>query len=226
MKRTRVAQMDKASWTRVAQHLGGPGLPLVCHASGNPPRQKTWSLSRFDLRFDDFIGMHWNYFNAMLRAKSRFYDFIAINQGLMIFLQFLAWATLDFLNGQGCSEWFIKRTVFHGYNLFLINTDRLYRYFVFTYNVHRAMRDYQLVALFCRCKISRISKPNLWTSAGMIVWNGRLKSGLIKKYNYVDVWYDKKINCIKFRCIENHPRSFVFHHGLKNNLVLADSSPW
>ena len=34
-----------------------------------------------------------------------------------------------------------------------------------------------------------------------------------------------KINCIKFRSIENHPRYFVFHHGLKNNLVLADSSP-
>ena len=70
--------MDKASWTRVAQHLGGPGLPLVCHASGNPPRQKTWSLSRFNLRFDDF--------NEMLRANSRFYDFIAINQGLMILI--------------------------------------------------------------------------------------------------------------------------------------------
>ena len=78
MKQTRVAQMDKASWTRVAQHLGGPGLPLVCHASGNPPKQKTWSLSRFD----DF--------NEMLRAKPRFYDFIAINQGLMILIQFLA----------------------------------------------------------------------------------------------------------------------------------------
>ena len=82
MKQTRVAQMDKASWTRVAQHLGGPGLPLVCHASGNPPRQKTWSLSRFNPRFDDF--------NAMLRSKPGFYDFIAINQGLMIFMQFLA----------------------------------------------------------------------------------------------------------------------------------------
>ena len=82
MKRTRVAQMDKASWTRVAQHLGGPGLPLVCHASGNPPRLKTWSLSRFNPRSDDF--------NAMLRSKSRFYDFIAISQGLMILMQFLA----------------------------------------------------------------------------------------------------------------------------------------
>ena len=82
MKRTRVAQMDKASWTRVAQHLGGPGLPLVCHASGNPPKQKTWSLSRFNLRFDDF--------NAVLGAKSGFYDVIAINQGLMILMQFLA----------------------------------------------------------------------------------------------------------------------------------------
>ena len=155
MKQTRVAQMDKASWTRVAQHLGGPGLPLVCHASGNPPRQKTWSLSRFNLRFDDFIEMHGNHFNV-------------------------AWATLDVLNGQGCPEWFINCTVFHGYNLFTINTDRLYRYFVFTYHVHRAMRDYQLVALFCRCNISRTSKPNLWTLAGMIVWNGRWKSVLIK----------------------------------------------
>ena len=78
MKQTRVAQMDKASLTRVAQHLGGPGLPLVCHASGNPPRQKTWSLSRFNLRFDDFY--------ATLKSISRFYDFIAINQGLMILI--------------------------------------------------------------------------------------------------------------------------------------------
>ena len=152
MKRTRVAQMDKASWTRVAQHLGGPGLPLVCHASGNPPRLKTWSLSRSKSRS--------NYFNEF-----------------------------SCMSHPWCPEWPKLFQMIHevhhgirlqGNNLFSINTDRLYRYFVFTYHVHKAMRDYQLVASFCRCKISRTSKPNLWTLAGMIVWNGRWKSVLIK----------------------------------------------